>query len=132
MDNTIYCDSRWLSKLVWRDKFKESWLDPDDEVTWIQGAFDVFDPHFALREVGNEHAGSKSFITSDAKVVEGDGTILEMKTSISSVHPDAAKSSSLQGDGAVSFPSLWGPARTVQGETDRRRPAPLPLTKEST
>src|SRR5260370_24457429 len=82
-----------------------------------------------LKIIG-ESAGADPFVAHYPEIVASDGAVGEMETGISAVHPDTAKSSSLQSHLSIASPILWMMVGTPDREVNRRGALTLPIPKK--
>src|SRR4029077_3818005 len=77
-----------------------------------------------------ERACSNPFVAYNPKIVASDGAVGQMEAGISAVHPDTAKSSSIQHHISTPRPILWMMVETLDRKTNRRRTLPLPVPEK--
>src|SRR6266581_9271610 len=77
-----------------------------------------------------ERAGANPFVAHYPEIVASDGAVGKMEAGISAVHPDTAKSSSLQRHISITPPILWMMVETLDRKTNRGRTLPLPIPEK--
>src|SRR6266403_6354606 len=77
-----------------------------------------------------ERAGANPLVAHYPEIVASDGAVGEMEIGISAVHPDTAKSSSIQRYVSITSPILWMVVGTLDREMNRWRTLPLPIPEK--
>src|SRR6266704_1461246 len=81
-------------------------------------------------EVVGESAGADPFVAHYPEIVASDGAVGEMEFGASAVHPDAAKSGPLQGEGSIASPIHRIMILTANRQMNRGRTLRLPTPEK--
>ena len=77
-----------------------------------------------------ERAGANPFVAHYPEIVASDGAVGQMEAGISAVHPDTAKSSSIQRHISITSPILRMMVGTLDRKMNRGRTLPLPIPEK--
>ena len=122
---------RRVAEFVIRDFLEIFRIDPDDGFGETKRGLDLLEADFMMRKIVGDRSGAGAFVAEDAEIVEMERALFEPQRRARFVHPRAAESGALGGDGSFAGPGGRIAARAMQRETNGRRPAPNPFRKEA-